>query len=81
MTSGDLIVLVPWVIFGVAIAVICYVLLTRPHGPRRMRQARRRRPQPPAPEDQLGEIDQTPPQDHEEGPGGLAADDGGGSGG
>ena len=40
MTSGDLLVLVPWVIFGVALAVICYLLLTRRYGPGRERRAR-----------------------------------------
>ena len=69
MTSGDLIVLVPWVIFGVAMAAICYLLLTRRQRSRRMRRARRRRPPQPPPEGQLGEIHQAPPRDQEEGPG------------
>ena len=69
MTSGDLIVLVPWVIFGVAIAAICYLLLTRRHGPRRVRRVRGRHPPQPPPEDQRGPIHQAPPRDHEEGPG------------
>ena len=69
MTSGDLIVLVPWVIFGVAIAVICYMLFVRRRGPRRVRRARRRRlPQLP-PDGERGEIRQAPPQDQEEEPG------------
>ena len=67
VTSSDLIVLVPWVIFGVAIAVICYLLLTRRQSPRRMRRARRRRPAPP-PADPSGE-DQAPTPDQDERPG------------
>jgi hypothetical protein len=69
VTSGDLLVLVPWVIFGVALAVICYLLLTRRYGPGRGRRARRRRPPQPPPEGQLGETHQAPPRDQEEGPG------------
>ena len=68
VTSGDLFVLVPWVIFGVAIAVICYLLFTRRQGPRRMWQALRRRPRQPPPEGQRGEIPQAPPRDQDEGP-------------
>jgi hypothetical protein len=56
VTSGDLLVLVPWVIFGVALAVICYLLLTRRYGPGRGRRARRRRPPQPPPEGQLGGL-------------------------
>jgi hypothetical protein len=67
VTSGDLLVLVPWVIFGVAVAVICYLLLTRRYGPWRGRRARRRRPPQPPPEGQLGETHQAPPRDQDEG--------------
>lgn len=69
MTSGDLLVLVPWVIFGVALAVICYLLLTRRYGPGRGRRARRRRPPQPPPEGQLGDTHRAPPRDQDEGPG------------
>jgi len=69
MTSGDLIVLVPSVIFGVAIAVICYRLLTGRHRPRRARRARRHRPPQPPSEGQLEQIHQAPPRDQDEGPG------------
>lgn len=68
VTSGDLLVLVPWVIFGVAVAVICYLLLTRRYEPGRGRRARRRRP-PQPPEGQLGDTDQAPPRDQDEGSG------------
>jgi hypothetical protein len=69
VTSGDLLVLVPWVIFGVALAVICYLLLTRRYGPGRGRRARRRRPPQPPPEGQRGDNDQAPPRDQDEGSG------------
>jgi len=69
VTSGDLIVLVPWVIFGVAFAAICYLLLIRRHQPRRVWLVRRRRPPQLPPEGQHGQIDQAPPRDQDEGPG------------
>jgi hypothetical protein len=42
MTGTDLIVLAPWVVFAVALATICLLLLRAP-GPRRAHRARRSR--------------------------------------
>jgi hypothetical protein len=38
MTGTDLIVLAPWVVFAVALAIICLLLLRAP-GPRRARRS------------------------------------------
>jgi hypothetical protein len=37
VTAADLLVLAPWLIFGAAVAVICYRLLTRRGASRRNR--------------------------------------------
>ena len=37
VTAADLLVLAPWLIFGAAVAVICYSLLTRRGASRRNR--------------------------------------------
>jgi hypothetical protein len=42
MNATDLIVLVPWVIFGACLIAICIRLLTGRHGPRRPRARGRR---------------------------------------
>ena len=49
MTGTDLIVLAPWVVFAVALATICLLLLRahRRPGPRRARRAHRSRRSPP----------------------------------
>jgi hypothetical protein len=38
VTVADLLVLAPWLVFGAALAVICYRLLTRRGGSRRRRR-------------------------------------------
>jgi hypothetical protein len=38
VTAADLLVLAPWLIFGAAVAVICYRLLTRRGASRRNRR-------------------------------------------
>jgi hypothetical protein len=38
VTSADLLVLAPWLIFGAALAVICYRLLARRRASRRHRR-------------------------------------------
>ena len=38
VTAADLLVLAPWLIFGAALAVICYRLLTRRGASRRNRR-------------------------------------------
>ena len=45
MTGSDLIVLAPWLVFAVGLAVVCLLLLrsTRASGPRRSLRARRSR--------------------------------------